>query len=76
LSRSATYLALDCRSTLYAQRVAAAGDLHRVVAPGERDTDRVLAALRRHRRVVATVRAAATDARGQRTAITRRVRLR
>jgi DNA-binding beta-propeller fold protein YncE len=46
------------------------------VAPGERDTDRVLAALRRHRRVVATVRAAASDARGQRTTIARRVRLR
>jgi DNA-binding beta-propeller fold protein YncE len=46
------------------------------VAPGERDTDRVLAALRRHRRVVATVRVTATDARGQRAASTRRVRLR
>ncbi len=46
------------------------------VAPGERDTDRVLAALRRHRKVVATVRAGAIDARGQRTATTRRVRLR
>jgi DNA-binding beta-propeller fold protein YncE len=46
------------------------------VAPGERDTDRVLAALRRHRRVVATVRAGAIDVRGQRTATTRRVRLR
>jgi DNA-binding beta-propeller fold protein YncE len=46
------------------------------VAPGERDTDRVLAALRRHRRVVATVRATATDARGQRAASTHHVRLR
>jgi sugar lactone lactonase YvrE len=46
------------------------------VATGERDTDRVLAALRRHRRVVATLRVAAVDQRGQRTAVTRRVRLR
>ena len=46
------------------------------VAPGERDTDRVLAALRRHRTVVATLRLAAVDQRGQRTAVTRRVRLR
>jgi NHL repeat len=46
------------------------------VAPGERDTDRVLAALRRHRKVVATVHTAAIDVRRQRTATTRRVRLR
>ena len=46
------------------------------VAPGERDTDRVLAALRRHRKVVATLRMAAVDQRGQRTAVMRRVRLR
>jgi DNA-binding beta-propeller fold protein YncE len=46
------------------------------VAPSERDTDRVLAALRRHRRVVATLRVTATDLRGQHRAVTRRVRLR
>jgi hypothetical protein len=46
------------------------------VAPSERDTDRVLAALRRHRRVMATLRVTATDLRGQRRAVTRRVRLR
>jgi hypothetical protein len=46
------------------------------VVPSERDTDRVLAALRRHRRVVATLRVTATDLRGQRRAVTRRVRLR
>jgi hypothetical protein len=46
------------------------------VAPSERDTDRLLAALRRHRRVVATLRIAATDLRGQRRTVTRRVRLR
>ena len=46
------------------------------VAPGERDTDRILAALRRHRKVVATLRVGAVDLRGQRTTVTRRVRLR
>jgi DNA-binding beta-propeller fold protein YncE len=46
------------------------------VAPSERDTDRVLAALRRQRRVVATLRVTATDLRGQRRTVTRRVRLR
>jgi DNA-binding beta-propeller fold protein YncE len=46
------------------------------VAPGERDTDRILAALRRHRKVVATLRVGAVDLRGQRRAVTRRVRLR
>jgi DNA-binding beta-propeller fold protein YncE len=46
------------------------------VAPSERDTDRLLAALRRHRRVVATLRVGATDLRGRRAAVTRRVRLR
>jgi streptogramin lyase len=46
------------------------------LAPGERDTDRVLAALRRHRKVVATLKVSATDQRGQRATITRRVRLR
>jgi streptogramin lyase len=46
------------------------------VAPAERDTDRILAALRRHRKVVATLRVAAVDLRGQRTTATRRVRLR
>jgi streptogramin lyase len=46
------------------------------VAPSERDTDRVLAALRRRRRVVATLRVTATDLRGQRAAASRRVRLR
>ena len=46
------------------------------VAPGERDTDRILAALRRHRKVVATLRVGATDLRGQRTTVTRRMRLR
>jgi sugar lactone lactonase YvrE len=46
------------------------------VAPSERDTDRVLAALRRHRKVVATLRVTAVDLRGQRTTATRRVRLR
>ena len=46
------------------------------VAPGERDTDRVLAALRRHRKVAATLRVTATDQRRQRTTVTRRVRLR
>ena len=46
------------------------------VAPGERDTDRILAALRRHRKVVATLRVRAADLRGQRTTVTRRVRLR
>jgi sugar lactone lactonase YvrE len=46
------------------------------VAPSERDTDRVLVALRGHRKVLATVRVTATDLRGQRRAVTRRVRLR
>jgi streptogramin lyase len=46
------------------------------VAPAERDTDRILAALRRHRKVVATLRVGATDLRGQRRTVTRRVRLR
>ena len=46
------------------------------LAPGERDTDRVLAAVRRHRKVVATLSVSATDQRGQRVTVTRRVRLR
>jgi hypothetical protein len=46
------------------------------VAPSERGTDVVLGALRRHRRAVATLRVTATDLRGQRRAVTRRVRLR
>jgi sugar lactone lactonase YvrE len=46
------------------------------LAPAERDTDRILAALRRHRKVVATLRVSAVDLRGQRTTATRRVRLR
>ena len=46
------------------------------VAPAERDTDRILAALRRHRKVVATLKVGATDLRGQHTNVTRRVRLR
>jgi sugar lactone lactonase YvrE len=46
------------------------------VAPAERDTDRILAALRRHRKVVATLRVGAVDLRGQRITVTRRVRLR
>jgi sugar lactone lactonase YvrE len=46
------------------------------VAPAERDTDRILAALRRHRTVLATLRVSAVDLRGQRIAVTRRVRLR
>jgi DNA-binding beta-propeller fold protein YncE len=46
------------------------------VAPSEGDTDRILAALRRHRKVVATLRVRATDLRGQRRSVTRRVRLR
>jgi sugar lactone lactonase YvrE len=46
------------------------------VAPGERDTDRLLAALRRHKRAVATLRIAALDLRGQRASRSLRVRLR
>jgi hypothetical protein len=46
------------------------------VAPGERDTDRLLAALRRHRRAVASLRVAAVDLRGQRAAASLRARLR
>jgi len=46
------------------------------VAPSEHDTDVVLGALRRHRRTVATLRVTATDLRGQRRTVTRRVRLR
>jgi streptogramin lyase len=46
------------------------------LAPSERDTDRILAALRRHRKVVATLRVGAVDQRGQRITVTRRVRLR
>jgi sugar lactone lactonase YvrE len=46
------------------------------LAPAERDTDRILAALRRHRKVVATLKVGAVDLRGQRIAVTRRVRLR
>jgi sugar lactone lactonase YvrE len=46
------------------------------VAPRERDTDRILAALRRHRKVVATLRVRAVDQRDQRITVTRRVRLR
>jgi hypothetical protein len=46
------------------------------VAPSEHDTDVALGALRRHRRTVATVRVMATDLRGQRRTVTRRVRLR
>ena len=45
------------------------------VAPAERDTDRILAALRRHRKVVATLKVEAIDLRGQRVTATRRVRL-
>jgi sugar lactone lactonase YvrE len=46
------------------------------IAPGERDTDRVLAALRRRMRVTATVKVAAQDSRGQRASKTLRMRLR
>lgn len=46
------------------------------LATGERDTDRVLAALHRHRKVVATMSVSAVDLRGQRVTVTRRVRLR
>jgi hypothetical protein len=46
------------------------------LAPAERDTDRILAALRRHRKVVATLKVGAVDLRGQRISATRRVRLR
>jgi hypothetical protein len=42
----------------------------------ERSTDRILAALRRHRRVVATVSVVARDLRGQRASRSLRVRLR
>jgi DNA-binding beta-propeller fold protein YncE len=45
------------------------------VAPGERDTDRLIAALRR-KRAVATLRVAAVDLRGQRASRSLRVRLR
>jgi hypothetical protein len=46
------------------------------VAPGERDTDRLLAALRRHKRAVARLRVAAVDLRGQRAVASLRARLR
>jgi hypothetical protein len=46
------------------------------VAPGERDTDRLLAALRRRKRATATLRIAAVDLRGQRASRSLRVRLR
>jgi streptogramin lyase len=46
------------------------------VGPSERNTDRVLAALRRHRRVVASLRVEAVDLRGQRARRSLRVRLR
>jgi DNA-binding beta-propeller fold protein YncE len=46
------------------------------VAPREKDTDRVLAALKRHKRVTATLRVTAKDLRGQQAGKTLRVRLR
>jgi hypothetical protein len=45
-------------------------------APGERDTDRLLAALKRHKRATATLKVAAQDLRGQRASKTLRKRLR